>query len=53
MKEVKKDLEADAVLPTRETEESAEEAVEREEYEKLVKWADELKKKKECCVCWR
>ena len=51
MKEVKKDLEVGAVLPTRETEESAEEAAEREEYEKLVKWADELKKKKEYRVC--
>lgn len=47
---VKKDLEPEDVLPVTQREETAEEAAEREEYEKLEKWAEELKKKK-CSVC--
>ena len=43
---MKKDLEPEDVLPVTQREETAEEAAEREEYEKLEKWAEELKKKK-------
>lgn len=50
MAAVKKDLELEDVLLVTQREETAEEAAEREEYEKLEKWAEELKKKK-CCVC--
>ena len=50
MAAVKKDLEPEDVLPVTQREETAEEAAEREEYEKLEKWAEELKKKK-CSVC--
>ena len=53
MAAVKKDLEPEDVLPVTQREETAEEAAEREEYEKLEKWAEELKKKKECSVCCR
>ena len=50
MAAVKKDLEPEDVLPVTQREETVEEAAEREEYEKLEKWAEELKKKK-CSVC--
>lgn len=54
MAAVKKDLEPEDILPVTQREETAEEAAEREEYEKLEKWAEELKKKKEYIVCsWR